>query len=88
MREALEIKIKMKIPCWLNGHRMIVTQRFGKYSYRASCIDCGLMFAESDQLRLRIEWSSEFHRMFEHYGFKIDYQEWEGTGGRKNYKLV
>ncbi len=67
-----------KLLCLLLGHKYKTTQTLTPTSRRIACTRCNRMFAMSDEVRTVVDWSSEFHQMYERFGITIRYQPWEG----------
>lgn len=68
----------MKLRCLFFGHKYAVTQKFSPISRRLACTRCRDMFAMNDEVRALVEWSGEFHKMYELFGHEIKYLPWEG----------
>jgi hypothetical protein len=69
----------MKLRCLFFGHKYTVTQKFSPVARRIACTRCHRMFAMNDDVRALVDWSSQFHQMYELFGHQITYQPWEGT---------
>lgn len=68
------------ILCMLFGHKYRLAQELTPYSRRIGCTRCGRAFAMNDDCRALVDWGSEFHRMYESHGIKIEYKPWEFGG--------
>ena len=68
----------MKMRCLFFGHKYTVTQRFSATSRRIACTRCHEMFAMNDEVRALVDWGAEFHKMYEMFGNKVEYLDWEG----------
>lgn len=66
-----------RLICFFFGHKYTLAQNLTKHSRRICCTRCRQSFAMNDDVRVVIEWSAEFHRMYEAQGIKITYQPWE-----------
>lgn len=68
-----------RVPCLLFGHRYVLTQKLTEQSRRIACTRCRRMFAMNDDVRAVVEWDSTFHRLYETFGVKIKYRDWEAS---------
>lgn len=63
--------------CFFSGHRYQLVQELSPQSRRVCCERCHKSFAMNDDVRAVVPWDSEFHRIYELRGVKIEYQKWE-----------
>lgn len=84
--------ILRRLLCAFGSHELMKTQQITRTSARHGCPHCGGMWVESahdDVLGkevVRSPWSSEYHRLYQRYGYVIVYQAWEGVGLSRLYR--
>jgi hypothetical protein len=60
-----------KIVCLALGHRCRVVQEFAPTNRRLKCERCGGDWSMDDQLRLLVEWHTDFEQFWRDRGFEI-----------------
>ena len=63
--------------CFFFGHKYCLAQNLNSYSRRVCCTRCSQSFAMNDDVNILIEWDSDFHRLYERQGIKIEYLDFE-----------
>lgn len=73
----------MKLPCWLVGHDIKITQLLPRRHYRSVCTKCRKMFLYSytgtnpDNVTSRTPWTDAHYIMYQRNGIKIHYGDGE-----------
>lgn len=69
----------MSVRCLFFGHKYVVTQKLTPSSRRLACTRCHRMFAMNDEVRVLVDWSADFHELYERVlETPITYLSWEG----------
>ena len=66
-----------KYMCFLFGHKYFVAQKLTSQARRVCCHRCSKSYAMNDDVRSILDWDSDFHRLYEGHGIKIDYLPFE-----------
>jgi hypothetical protein len=63
--------------CFFVGHKYKLAQELSPQARRVCCTRCHKSFAMSDNVKTIVPWDSDFHKMYESHGVKIEYLPWE-----------